>query len=178
MAITKQKKKEILYFLEKQAKEQKSVLIMTTQDTEKTVTADINAKLRMGARQKGVSLKMIKINLLERVFKDLPDLSGQIYFAYSVDPSSVDEVTVPKTMVEMLKQDFKGNFSLVGSVVGEEFYDSQKTEILARTPSFDDSMSMVAGTINKIISQNASLIKEIPSKMARAFDAVKSQKTN
>ena len=181
MATSKTKKQEILDCLEKDVLSQKSVLFLSVSGAEKTLDSEGNLSLRKKARQEGVKLQMVKLNLVKNLFKEsasnFDSLKGQIYLAYKVNKEESDEVSVAKTMVKVVKEDFKETLNVFGSVVNNEFYNSEKTLVLSDTPTFDDSMSMVAGTVSTIISKNATLISQVSSGLARGVQAISEKKS-
>ena len=175
MPITKQKKQELLEFLKKESQEQKSLLFLTNKDAKETLNAEKNADLRRKANEKGLALKMVKVNLLQKTFDTFPkDLkNGQVYIAYSLNKENIDEVTVPKGLVDFVKKDFGDNLSVLGGFLGENFLDSKTAIVLASTPSFEESMSMVASSMNSLATSLARLIQEVPTQIARGTSLIK-----
>jgi ribosomal protein L10 len=174
MPITKKKKQELLNFLKEESNQQKSIIFLTNKDSKQSLNAEKNANLRKRANEKGLALKMVKINLLQKTFKDFPkDLkNGQVYVAFSLSKENIDEVTVPKGLVDFIKKDFDDNLSILGGYMGEKFLNSETAKILASTPSFDESMSMVASSMNSLATNVARLIKEIPTQIARGTSLI------
>lgn len=177
MALTRIQKQEILDDLLSSVATQKSVLLLSTTGTEVSLNSEQNFKIRNQARKNGVILKVVKNTLIKRVFEATPDLVGQTYLAYLENQENSDEIKVPKTVVGMVNKDFKENFIILGSVVNGEFFDSKKTEQLSKTPSLQDSMASVAGSLNQIATKLALAIKEIPSGIARSISEVSKQKS-
>ncbi len=114
-------------------------------------------------------IQMFKNSLIKRVFPQLPELSGQTYLAYMFDTTRSDEVSVAKGIVDLVSKDFKVNFDFIGSVVVGEFYDKALTVKLAKTPTKEESMAVVAGAIKNIIAKIAIGIKEVPASIARGI---------
>ena len=75
------------------------------------------------------------------------------------------------------EDDYKAKVDLVGSIIAGEFYDQARTVALSKVPSFDDSMAMVAGSINQIMAKLAQVVKEIPSGVVRATSEVQKTKS-
>jgi large subunit ribosomal protein L10 len=180
MATSKTKKQQIISELQENVLPQKSILFLSVKDAEESLNSDKNTNLRKKIREQGVALKMVKLNLVRNLFQKstsaFDDLKGQIYLAYKVNKEESDEVSVAKPVVEIVDKEYKKSLNIFGSIVNGEFYDTQKTIQLSKTPSFTDSMSMMAGAISTIISKNASLINQIPSGLARAVQAVSEKK--
>jgi len=167
MPVTRAKKVTILDVLTNNVATQKSVLFLTTKNSQVSVDAVTNQKFRMAARSKGLMIQVVKNSLLNRIFPSLPKLSGQTYLAYMFDPSQSDEVSVAKNILDLVAKDFKLHFDVIGSVVVGNFYEKARTLELAKTPTKDQSMAMVAGAINNLIVKIAIGIKEIPASLAR-----------
>lgn len=174
MALTRKQKTVIFDQLNVCFTDQKSVLILTTKNAKKTVNAAANYQFRSQARNQGVIVKVAKNTLIQKAFKT-PDLIGQTYLAYLEDASTSDEVTVPKIIVKAVKKDFADNFEILGCIVNGEFLDASDAKKLADTPTFNDSMAMVAGSLNQITAKLALTIKEIPASVARGIKAAKSE---
>jgi large subunit ribosomal protein L10 len=173
MAISKRKKVEILDEINSQVKVQKSVVLLSTNGSENSIDSQANFEIRKKANEQGVKLRIVKNTLIQKSFENVPDLIGQTYLGYLNDPEKSDEVTVPKVLVEITaKKDYKNSLKVVGSVVNGEFLDSNDTVNLSKVPSFNDSMSMVAGSLNQVISKIALTVNEVPSGVARGVSEV------
>ncbi len=177
MAVSHAKKVEILDLLQNSAATQKAVLLLTTKGAEESLGSEKNTKIRKEARKQGVVIKVIKNTLISKTFTGVPELTGQTYVAFLDQGEQGDEVRVPKTISGLVSKDFKENFLILGSVVNGEFFDSVKTQLLATTPSLDQSISMIAGSINQIATKLALVIKEIPSGVARGVSEVQKIKS-
>lgn len=169
MAISRQEKVTILDVLTNNVATQKSVLFLTTKNSEAVVDAQVNQKLRMEARKRGLMIQLVKNSLLQRVFPSLPPLSGQTYVAYMFDGSKTDEVSVAKGIVELISADFKLHFDYIGSIVVGEYFDKEKTIQLSKIPTKEQSMGQLAGALKQIMTRIAVGIKEVPSSLARGI---------
>jgi large subunit ribosomal protein L10 len=169
MAISHQQKVEILDLLSQNVASQKSVLLITTNNAEESLNSELTFQLRKNARNKGIEIKVVKNTLIRKAFESIPELLGPTYLAFMVNKDESDEVSVAKSIVEMVKTDFKTNLSIVGSVVNGEFLDSSRTVILSKTPTKDDSLAMLAGMLNQFAAKIAIGIKEVPSGIGRGI---------
>lgn len=172
MAVSHVKKVAILDDLTSNVATQKAVLVLSTNKAEASLNSELNTKIRKEARKNGVILKVIKNTLIKKAFENIPDLVGQTYLAYLENKEESDEITVPKSVVSLVSKDFKENFVILGSVVNGEFLNSAQTVQLSKTPSLQDSMAMVAGSLNQIATRLAIAVKEIPSGVARGVSEV------
>jgi large subunit ribosomal protein L10 len=173
MAITKTQKHSIVSFLNDNVTTQKAVVLLTTKDTAATVDANQNFAFRKSCYDQGLSVQVVKNSLIQVAFPEVKDLVGQTYVIYMTDGAKSDEVTAPKAIADAVAKDFKDNFDIIGSVVNGEFYDKTATIALSKVSSFNDSMAMIAGSINQITAKIAMAIKEIPTGVARGVQAAK-----
>jgi ribosomal protein L10 len=131
MAKTRAKKQEDLNFLDIDLNSQKSLVFIALENDSKnkeSLNAKKNFDLRFGLNQQKVGVKMIKLTLAQKAFPNLPKLTGQLYLAYSKQTESVDEVTVPKAVINVLQDDqYKNTLNVLGAIVNTEFYDDKKT---------------------------------------------------
>jgi large subunit ribosomal protein L10 len=176
MATPKNKKQLILDNIASDIKVQKSVVFLTTLGAETSLNAENNSNLRKEARKAGIKISVIKNTLLTKSFADMPQMGGQTYIAYQVESKNGDEITTPKAIIGLLKEDYKDYFNIVGCVLDGQFIDAAQTVVLSDTPSHRDSMAVIAGTLQTITSRIALGIKEIPASIARATGEVHKQK--
>lgn len=172
MAVPKSQKHQIFHKVETNIASQKAVLLITTRETKTTLNSAENSKLRSNSRKEGVVLQVCKNTLIRKAFPSSPELVGQTYMAFLENGEKSDEVTIPKVMIEILGKDFKDFFNIVGCVVNGEFFDSAKTEALSKVPTLNDSMAMIAGSINQITAKIAIAIKEVPASVGRGVKAI------
>lgn len=176
MAISKIQKEEIMKLLEEVASN-KTVLFLSTEGTKANITAEQNTDLRKRARGEGVKVKYVKNTLLGRAFEGIEGLSGQTIIAYAVNSENEEEVTVPKAVVKLVKDDFKDSIKVIGAVVNGNFMDEAKAKALSEVPTFSDSMAMVAGNLSQVIAKIAILTKEVPTSVGRAVKAMSDKKS-
>lgn len=166
MAISKIKKNAILNDLSINVNEQKSVVLVTTKDVEKTVDAQTNFNLRSKANTSGLKVKVIKNSLIEKNFDGVKGLSGQTYVAYLNDKDQTNEVIVPKIFIKMIDADFKDNFKVVGAIINGEFVDAKEAIKYSNIPTKDESLAMIAGAVNQIAAGIARAVNAISEKKA------------
>lgn len=181
MATSKAQKMQTLSLLQEDVSKQKAVVFLTTLGAEASLNASQNVEIRQKANQSNVGLKVIKNTLIKKAFGEAAGFPEQIVgptFVVFAKSGETDEVTVPKTIVDIVNKDFKDQFKILGSVVNNEFYDGSKTEQLAKTPSKLESMAKIAGLLQQIGGGTiASLLQEISAKTARAIGEVAKSKT-
>lgn len=176
MPITKNKKNQILSFLQDDVNSQQSVVLVGTKGADQTIAAQTNFDLRKQANDAGLKIQVIKNSLLEKNFKDLTKLSGQTYLAFLKDKEETNEVIVPKLFIKILNDGFKDNLKIVGAIINGEFVDANVAQQYADVPTKDESIAKIAGAINSITAKLAMVIKEIPASTARAISEVSKTK--
>lgn len=181
MATSKAQKMQTLGLLQNDVSHQTAVVFLTTLGTNASLTASSNFSIRSKANSHNVGLKVVKNTLIKLAFgkaEGFPEeLVGPTYVVYAKS-GETDEVAVPKAIVDIVSEEFKDNFKILGSVVNGQFYDSAKTIQLANTPSKIESMATLAGMLQTIAGGKiASLVKEISAQTARAIGEVAKTKT-
>ncbi len=172
MALTRSEKEGILKELEAQVKVQKSVVLLTTKGAGESVDSTKNFEFRKNVKDEGATVRIVKNTLIERLFDSVSGLTGQTYLTYLDDLEKSDEVAVPKIVVDLVKKnDYKDNFNIVGSVINGEFMSPEDTVKLSKVPSFNDSMAMVAGSLQQVTAKIATSLNQVPSGVARGVDA-------
>jgi large subunit ribosomal protein L10 len=177
MATSKIKKQEIIDLLGSSVVNQKAVVLLSTKETKESLDSAKNTEFRKKTRSNGVIVKVIKNTIISKAFPNIPqELSGQTYVAYAQNGGEADEITVPKIVIKLAVEDYGDNFKVIGAIVNGEFLSEADTKTLSKTPSKKDSMAMMAGALNSLISKIPRLIKEVNSKVARSVSEVSKQK--
>ena len=176
MPISKNKKNEIVGFLQSDVNSQQSVVLVTTKGADTTIVAQTNFDLRKQANDAGLKIQVIKNSLIEKNFKDVSGLSGQTYVAFLKNKEETNEVIVPKLFIKIIEDGFKDNLKIVGAIINGEFVDAAKAEQYAKVPTKDESIGQIAGSINSIMAKLAMVIKEVPASTARAISEVSKTK--
>jgi large subunit ribosomal protein L10 len=176
MPISKNKKNQIISFLQDDVNSQQSVVLVGTKGAEATIVAQTNFDLRKQANDAGLKVQVVKNSLLEKNFKGLSNLSGQTYMAFLKNKEETNEVIVPKLFIKILKDGFKDNLKIVGAIINGEFVDAATAQQYADVPTKDESLGQIAGAINSITAKLAMVIKEIPTTTARAISEVSKTK--
>ncbi len=172
MAVTKQKKVEILDKL-RQIFSEDAVLLLTTNGAKTPLQAIANYNYRSSMDDGSVKVTIAKNTLIRLALKEkgieMGETYGQTYV--QVIPGG-DEIAVIKTVLGSVKDEFKDIFNVYGSVVKGQFMDPAQTEALSKVPTYKESMSMVASSLNSIIAKIAIGINEVPTSIARGVNAI------
>ena len=167
MAISRQQKTVILDKLSNNVATQKSVILLTSNNVAKSLNSELTFKVRKQAHDLGIEIKVVKNTLIQKTFSEVPQLTGPTYLAYLLDKTLSDEVTVPKEIVNLIKKEFSENLNILGSVVNGSYLNEEQTKVLSKTPSKQDSITVLAVLLNQFTTKIALTIKEVPSQVSR-----------
>jgi large subunit ribosomal protein L10 len=176
MPISKNKKNEIIGFLQDEVNSQQSVVLVGTKGADATINAGANFDLRKQANDAGLKIQVVKNSLLEKNFEGVTNLSGQTYMAFLKNKEESDEVIVPKLFIKIIEEGFKDNLKIVGAIINGEFVDAATAQKYANVPTKDQSLAQLAGALNSITAKIAMVVKEIPTSTARAISEVSKTK--
>lgn len=149
MAITKEKKQEIVKQLAQLFEDAKSVVFSDYRGLSVKDFNDLRSKLRDEDVDYKVAKKtLIKIAADKAGFKDIPEdvLSGQIGLAFSKD----DEIIAAKTLYEFSKDN--ESLQLLGALMEGDIIEQEKTLELAKIPSKDELLAKLVGSIKAPVS--------------------------
>ncbi len=147
MALTKQKKAELLGGFEKITKDSGSIVFVHA----KGLSVADTTMLRNALAEAGASLKVVKKTLLKRalvsagITGDMPVLDGEIAVAYSSD------LTAPAREVYAFTKKFADKLSMVGGVFEGRFMDKSEIMAIAMIPATPVLRGMFVNVINSPI---------------------------
>lgn len=159
MALTKQKKQEVVSDLENRLKDSKTVVFVNF----KGLTVAEADALRTALRTAGVGYKVAKKTLLSRVLSekgikgDMPVLDGEIAVAYAED------LLAPAREVHAFAKG-KETPSIVGGVFDGEYFDKERMLSIATIPSRDVLIAQFLNLINSPIQRFAVAVDQIAKK--------------
>ncbi|MEI6528725.1 MAG: 50S ribosomal protein L10 [bacterium] len=162
MAITKQKKKEIVKDVADLLKDSKAVVFFTF----KGFTVKDTIAMRRKLREEKVDYLVAKKTLAKRAFSDakiegtVPEMIGETAFAFSAD------LTAPAREVYDFQKKFKDNISIVGGIFDGKFMNKEEMLAIALIPS---QKTLYAQFVNVINSPIQGLVM--------ALDAIAKKKT-
>ncbi len=149
MAITKDKKQEILKELTDLFENAKSVVFSDY----KGVSVKEFGNLRSKLREKDVAYKVAKKTLIKLAseqagFKDLPEevLEGQVGIAFAQN----DEIAAAKTLFEFSKNN--KNIKLLGALMEGRTLTKEETLELAQIPGKEELLAKLVGSIKSPIN--------------------------
>ncbi|RKW21380.1 50S ribosomal protein L10 [Candidatus Gracilibacteria bacterium] len=160
MAVSKQKKAEILNSLIEQVKNAKSIGFAST----KGVTVAEFADLRKKLREVGASYTLAKKTLIVKAVKEaldldlnLADLEGQIGMVCSND-DAIAGLSKVNDFIKATEKEQKMTWSI--SIFEGKLQDKTETKVIASMPSRETLLSRLVGSMKSPISS-----------LARFFDA-------
>ena len=133
-------------------------------------------EFRKQAREQGVFLKVVRNTLARRAlegteFECLKEsMVGPTIFAFSIED--------PGAAARLVKEYAKSyeNLEVKALAVGGEAYGPHEIDRLAKLPTREQALGMLAGVLQAPVSKFARTLNEIPSQFVRAVAAVKDQK--
>lgn len=146
MAITKEKKQEILAKLDDIRNTAESIVFVHYTGMEGNDITDMRAKLR----NEGVGYFVAKKTLIAKAFEgayegDVPVLDGEIAVAYSTDAIATAQ------NIKAFAGEFKDNIAIVGGVFQGVYKNKEEMTEIASIPSLQVLRGMFVNVINSPI---------------------------
>ena len=160
MALTKQKKGELVNAFEKISKDSGSIVFVHAQGLS---VADTNL-LRDALHEAGCGYRVVKKTLLKRALAtagitgDLPTLEGEIAIAYSAD------LMAPAREVFTFAKKFKDKAEMMGGVFEGRFMDASEITAIATIPAVPVLRGMFLNVINSPIQGLVIALSKIAEK--------------
>lgn len=140
------------------------------------ITSGDMTGLRKQAREQNVYLRVIRNTLAKRAvegteYECVRDvLVGPTIFAFSME----DPGAAARLLKDFAKE--KEKFEIKALAVGGELLGADQIDRLAKLPTREQALTMLAATIQAPITKLARTFNEVPSKVTRAVAAVRDQK--
>ena len=134
------------------------------------------SEIRKEANEKGVHIQVIKNSLAKLAFKDTDfgcteeALEGPSLFAFSF--------AEPGAAAKLLKT-YAKNFEALeikALAVEGQLLDGSQIDMLATLPSREEAITLIASVLQAPMGKFATLLNEVPSKLARVLAAVRDNK--
>lgn len=141
----------------------------------RSLTVGHMTDLRKKARNSGVYLRVLKNTLARRAVADTPfagladQMVGPLAYGISADP-----VAVAKVLHEFSRENDK--LVIKGGAMAHAVMSPKQVGDLAKMPSRQELLSMLAGTMQAPIAKFARTLNEVPGKFVRTLAAVNEQK--
>jgi len=140
------------------------------------VEANDMTNLRRQARDGGVYLRVVRNTLAKRAidgteFECIGEvLTGPTILAFSLE----DPGAAARLLKDFAKE--QKEFEIKALAVGGELLGADQIDRLAKMPTRDQALAMLAGVIQAPITKLVRTFNEVPSKITRAVAAVRDQK--
>jgi large subunit ribosomal protein L10 len=172
VALNLDDKKAIVAEVNETAAQAMSLVIADARGVDVT---DMTA-LRAKARAENVQLRVVRNTLAKRAFADtdyacVDDvLVGPSLFAFSMED--------PGAAARLFKDFAKENeeFEVKALSVGGQLLASEQIDVLAKLPTLEQALGMLAGVTLAPVTKLARTLNEIPTKTARVVSAVRDAK--
>ncbi len=157
MAITKQKKTEIVDKLAKAVKGAVSLVFVNFHG----LTVTDSTKLRKELKSKNIGYVVAKKTLLKRALDtiktegEVPPLDGEVALVYGNDPIE------PAREINVFQKDHKEQMKILGGVFEGKFMDAVKMTEIATIPPRDVLIAQIANLINSPIQRFAVVLGQI-----------------
>jgi large subunit ribosomal protein L10 len=157
MAITKDKKKEIVAGLEDMVKKSKSIVFV---NFNKLLVKDVSI-IRRSLKSENIGYVVAKKSLFKRVLEaagikgETPTLKGELALAFGED------MIAPARGIYEFQKKLDGKVSIVGGIFDGEFKSQVEMQSIASIPSLDVLRGMFVNIINSPIQRFAVALGEI-----------------
>lgn len=160
MAITKEKKKEIVAKLEKAVKDSKSVVFV---NFSKLLVKD-SSEMKRALKKENIDYTVAKKSLFKRVlnsssFKgNQPEIKGELAVAFGSD------LIAPAREIYNFQKKLDGKVSIVGGIFDGEYKSQTEMMEIASIPSMDILRGMFVNIINSPIQRLAIALNQVAEK--------------
>lgn len=160
MAITKQKKSEILAKLDTALKTVTSGVFVSFKGL---TVAEVN-NLRAELKKENVTYTVVKKTLLKRALADKnisgdqPELLGEVAFAYL---TKGDDLTAPARALQVFVKKFKEKLAFLGGFIDGKYLSMDETKSVASIPGVQALRGMFVNVINSPIQRFAIAMSEV-----------------
>ncbi len=159
MAITKEKKKEILSKLEGIKDDSKTLVFVGFNG----LTVSESTEMRNKLREEGVGYFVAKKTLIARALDgayegETPEFEGEVALAYSADEIA------PAQNVREFEKKYKDNVSILGGVFQGMYKTKEEMTVIASIPPLQTLRGMFVNVINSPIQGFAVAINAIAEK--------------
>ncbi len=159
MALSKNKKKEVLEKVSKIAAESASMVFVNFHGLPVAETT----ALRRDLRAQGVGYTVAKKTLVRKALTDgkklggtMPELTGEVAIAYTIG-----DVLAPAREVYAFEKKHEGKLSILGAVFESAYIGRDATLNLATIPSRQQLLGMLVNIINSPIQRAVIALSEI-----------------
>jgi|TARA_X000001036_G_scaffold207934_1_gene195522 large subunit ribosomal protein L10 len=134
------------------------------------------SEVRQKATEAGVHIQVIKNSLAKLAFEGTDfGCSDEVLTGPSLFAFSFDEPGAAAKLLKTYAKNFEA-LEIKALVVEGQLLDGAQIDILAKLPSRDEALGLIASVLQAPVSKFATLLNEVPSKLARVLSAVHDNK--
>jgi large subunit ribosomal protein L10 len=172
VALSKSEKESIVKEVKEVASNASSLVISDARGLKVSELSQV----RKEATQSGIHIQVIKNSLAKLAFEGTDfGCSDEVLVGPSLFAFSFDE---PGAAAKLLKS-YAKNFDALeikALVVEGQLLDGSQIDVLAKLPSREEALTLLASVLQAPIGKFATLLNEVPSKLARVLTAVNDNK--
>src|SRR5210317_2441350 len=173
MALSVEDKKRIVSDVKEMAAEASSLVLADARGLKVSEATELRSEAqKANVKFRVVKNTLVKLGLKDTSYEGIDDyLNGPTMLAFSYDE--------PGAAAKILKKFAKDNenLNIKGLSIDGMHLDASEIDRLATLPTFEEAISKFAGLLKAPLGKIASLMNEVPSKLARTQVAVKEQKS-
>ena len=134
------------------------------------------SEVRQKATQSGIHIQIIKNSLAKLAFEGTDfGCSDEVLVGPSLFAFSFEEPGAAAKLLKTYAKNFD-NLDIKALVVEGQLLDGGQIDILASLPSKDEAYGLIANVLQAPVGKFATLLNEVPSKLARVLSAVHDKK--
>jgi large subunit ribosomal protein L10 len=172
VALSKNEKEKIVQEVKEVASSASSLVISDARGLKVSELSEIRTK----ANQSGIHIQVIKNSLAKLAFEGTDfGCSDEVLFGPSLFAFSFEEPGAAAKLLKTYAKNFD-ELEIKALVVEGQLLDGSQIDILATLPSKDEAYGLIANVLQAPVSKFATLLNEVPSKLARVLSAVRDNK--
>ena len=172
MALSKSEKEQIVKEVKEVALDASSLVISDARGLKVSELSEIRSQ----AIQSGIHIQVIKNSLAKLAFEGTDfGCSDEVLFGPSLFAFSFEEPGAAAKLLKTYAKNFD-ELEIKALVVEGKLLDGSQIDILAKLPSKEEAYSLIANVLQAPVGKFATLLNEVPSKLARVLTAVRDNK--
>ena len=172
VALSKSEKERIVGEVKEVASNASSLVISDARGLKVSEWSEVRQK----ATQSGIHIQIIKNSLAKLAFEGTDfGCSDEVLVGPSLFAFSFEEPGAAAKLLKTYAKNFD-NLDIKALVVEGQLLDGGQIDILASLPSKDEAYGLIANVLQAPVGKFATLLNEVPSKLARVLSAVHDKK--
>ena len=172
MALSKNEKGQIVKEVKEVASNATSLVISDARGLKVSELSQI----RNEANQSGIHIQVIKNSLAKLAFEGTDfGCSDEVLIGPSLFAFSFEEPGAAAKLLKAYAKNFE-DLEIKALVVEGQLLDGSQIDILAKLPSKDEAYGLIVNVLQAPVGKFATLLNEVPSKLARVLSAVRDNK--